>query len=158
MPFSGMDVLAATIRRARDAASGRTQAALVKAVRARALTLAQQSFAAREAPSGRPWRAGRNGIVPSLVRTGALKGAIKTQGRPRGFAIIDVVSNAKGARYAGSQIYGRTYHVYAHRLGGARLKLRQTWRLPARPFVPRRSEVPPAWEREFKAAADAVLK
>lgn len=156
---TGMDVLAGAIKRLQEVADGRARAALIKAMRARGLALAQKAFAFRQAPSGTRWRPGINGIVPSLVRSGALRAAIQTQGRPGGFAIIDRVANPKTGRlYGGSQIYGRTYHGYLHRFGGARLKTRTRWRVPGRPFVPKSGQMPADWERAFRAAAESAIK
>lgn len=161
---TGMDVLAGAIKRLQDVAEGRARAAMLKAMTARALALAQKAFAFRQAPSGTRWRPGAGGVVPSLVRSGALRAAIQTQGRPGGFAIIDRVANPKTGRlYGGSQIYGRTYHAYLRRAGGARLRMpskwqqRTRWRVPGRPFVPKSGQMPADWARAFRAAADKVM-
>lgn len=107
-----------------------------------ALDLARKSWSQRASPEGRSWSVRADGSVSTLRASGNLQSGLKTEGRPDGFALVDNAATAVGKRYAGTHQYGRTM-----RRGATK------WRVPARPFLPRKRTLPRVWAIEIERVA-----
>jgi hypothetical protein len=138
-------------------AAGKAAEALRQELRTRALELALASWSTRASPSGRAWRGGA-----SLYRSGAMRSALMAQWRPGGFALLDKVQAKSGALYGGTHQYGRTIRAKGEK--PMRFMTPVGWRaahkvrIPARPVVPKKGELPATWARAFEAAATQVLE
>ncbi len=139
-------------------AAGRAAEALREELRTRAVELSLESWSTRASPSGRPWRGGA-----SLYRSGAMRSALKAEWRPGGFALVDKVQSRTGALYGGTHQYGRTIRAKDEKKP-MRFQTAAGWRtaykvrIPARPVLPKKGELPATWARLFEAAAIQALE
>lgn len=148
-----------------------------------ALRLARLGYLQRRSPDGKGWRAGKSG-GGDLIMSGAMLAALKVEDRESGFALVDRVGAVGGQLYGGSHQYGRTIkargvvnlrresgrairNAYAFMEGAKPLRWQTTdgrwhsaWkvRVPARPFLPRKGQLPPAWARDFERACGAIMR
>jgi hypothetical protein len=108
--------------------------ALLVALGRGSLALVEEGFRGQNAPSGAPWAASK--------KPGA--GDLKEQGRlRRSFRV------AYG--WKRMEVYSTSEYAAVHQHGSRRK------RIPARPMLPRRGTIAPAWAKRFRVAAKAAV-
>lgn len=164
MPVKGdFAGLAKAIAQVKSAARGEAMQRVAEAMRDTALRLAERGFDAGQSPRGASWKPGKDGVSGRLKASGRLRSALRVEMRPNGFALTARAQAASGQYYGGTQQYGRTIRAK----GGKPMRWKTPngrWHsamkvhVPARPILPRKSELPPAWGTALEAAAVEAIE
>ena len=157
MSFSGpFDLLRKKVEQLEEIAKGKA-AELARATAARAaLQAARAGWDAHESPDGRSWRPGMAGSG-TLEASGRLRNSLRVERKEHGFSISVSAVAPGGGRYAGTQQYGRTIRAKGDkpmrwRSRDGRWHSAMKVRVPARPFLPKRSGIPPRWAESIARA------
>lgn len=168
--------LAAQIRIAHGLKTGEAYSAIEEKLSKTAHALALKSWELKQSPSsGKAWRPSKEKGRGDLFESGKLKGSVRVEDRPNGFAISIRAQTKGGQYYGGTHQYGRTirprgvktttvktfgpdgsvttkklrghYNTFgAKPLIGGRWKIR----IPSRAMLPRAGQLPAAWDDAFR--------
>jgi phage gpG-like protein len=161
--MSGVDMrgMTAFLAKVKAESTGALYARLRKQAAAEALSLTLDGFKASRDPYGKEWEPLRlrTGGLP-LLDTGRFRNSITTELTEHGFRIGTNMISARVHQF-GATIVPKVAKALRFSVGRGKKKrwfTRKKVVIPARPYLPRENEPPPAWTRAFQRLLETTMK